>query len=78
MAKAASSLDLRSALKEHLEKTEGHAEGMATILGQMGQQVEGNQRKAMEGLVKEGGEVMEKDMTEALQRCRAHRRCATR
>jgi ferritin-like metal-binding protein YciE len=67
MVKAASSEQLRGAFEEHLEKTKGHAERIATIFEQMGEKVEGKKCKAMEGLIKEGGEVIEEDMTEALK-----------
>lgn len=67
MAKAASSEELRGAFEEHLEVTKGHAERIATIFEQMGEKVEGKKCKAMEGLVKEGAEVIEEDMTEALK-----------
>ena len=67
MAKAASSDELRGTFEEHLEKTKGHAERITTIFEQMGEKVEGKKCKAMEGLVKEGGEVIKEDMTEALK-----------
>jgi ferritin-like metal-binding protein YciE len=67
MAKAASSEELRGAFEEHLEITKGHAERIETIFEQMGEKVEGKKCKAMEGLVKEGAEVIEEDMTDALK-----------
>jgi ferritin-like metal-binding protein YciE len=64
MAKAASSGELRTAFEEHLEKTKGPAERIETIFEQIGEKIEGKKCKAMEGLVKEGAEVIEEDMTE--------------
>ncbi len=67
MAKAASSEDLKAAFEEHLEKTRGHAQRIETICAQMGEKANGKKCKAMEGLVKEGGEVMEEDMEEEIK-----------
>jgi ferritin-like metal-binding protein YciE len=67
MAKAASSEELASAFEEHLEKTRGHAQRIEQICEQMGEKPSGKKCKAMEGLVKEGGEVIEEDMTESLK-----------
>ena len=67
MAKAASSQELASAFEEHLEKTRGHAQRIESICEQMGEKAFGKKCKAMEGLVKEGGEVIDEDMTEPLK-----------
>jgi ferritin-like metal-binding protein YciE len=67
MAKAASSEDLKAAFEEHLEKTRGHARRIETICEQMGEKANGKKCKAMEGLVKEGGEVMEEDMEDEIK-----------
>jgi ferritin-like metal-binding protein YciE len=67
MAKAASSDELRTAFENHLEQTKGHAQRIETIFGQMGEKTQGKKCKAMEGLVKEGGEVIEEDMTDELK-----------
>ncbi len=67
MAKAASSEELASAFEEHLEKTRGHAQRIEQICEHMGEKASGKKCKAMEGLVKEGGEVIEEDMTESLK-----------
>ena len=67
MAKAASSEQLRDAFEDHLEKTKGHAERIETIFEQMDEKVAGKKCKAMEGLVKEGGEVIEEDMEEGIK-----------
>jgi len=62
MAKAASSEELRAAFTDHLGKTREHAQRIETIFEQMGEKAQGKKCKAMEGLVKEGGEVIEEDM----------------
>jgi ferritin-like metal-binding protein YciE len=62
MAKASSSAELREAFEEHLEKTKEHARRIETIFDSMGENAKGQKCKAMEGLVKEGGEVIEEDM----------------
>ena len=67
MAKAASSEELKAAFEEHLEKTREHARRIETICEQMGEKVAGKKCKAMEGLVKEGGEVIEEDMEDAIK-----------
>ena len=67
MAKAASSSELKAGFEDHLEKTKGHAERIQTICEQMGEKASGKKCKAMEGLVKEGGEVIEEDMAPSLK-----------
>jgi ferritin-like metal-binding protein YciE len=67
MAKAASSEELKSAFEDHLEKTKGHAQRMETIFEQLGERAQGKKCKAMEGLVKEGGEVIEEDMKDGIK-----------
>jgi ferritin-like metal-binding protein YciE len=67
MAKAASSPELRNAFEEHLEQTKQHAQRLETIFEGMGEKAKGQKCKAMEGLVKEGSEVIEEDMTEGVK-----------
>jgi len=67
MAKAASSTQLRGAFEEHLEKTKEHARRIETIFEGMGEKAKGQKCKAMEGLVKEGGEVIEEEMEEGVK-----------
>ena len=62
MAKASSSAELREAFEEHLETTKEHARRIETIFEAMGENAKGQKCKAMEGLVKEGGEVIEEEM----------------
>lgn len=67
MAKAASSTELRGAFEEHLEKTKEHARRIETIFEKMGEKAKGQKCKAMEGLVKEGGEVIKEDMEDGVK-----------
>jgi ferritin-like metal-binding protein YciE len=67
MAKAASSAELRNAFEKHLEKTKEHAQRIETIFEGMGEKAKGQKCKAMEGLVKEGSEVIEEDMADGVK-----------
>ncbi len=67
MAKAATSEELRGAFEEHLEKTQVHAERIETIFEEMGEKAQGKKCKAMEGLVKEGAEVIQEDMEDEVK-----------
>jgi ferritin-like metal-binding protein YciE len=67
MAKGSSSEELRAAFEDHLGQTKQHAQRIETIFEQMGENVSGKKCKAMEGLVKEGGEVLEEDMVDAIK-----------
>jgi ferritin-like metal-binding protein YciE len=61
MAKAASSEQLRQAFEEHLKQTEGHVERLLQIFEMLGEKATGKKCLGMEGLVKEGAEIMEED-----------------
>ena len=67
MAKGSSSEELRAAFEDHLGQTKQHAQRIETIFEQMGEKVSGKKCKAMEGLVKEGGEVLEEDMENGIK-----------
>jgi ferritin-like metal-binding protein YciE len=67
MAKAASTPELRNAFEEHLDQTRGHAQRIETIFEGMGEKAKGQKCKAMEGLVKEGSEVIEEDMPKGVK-----------
>jgi ferritin-like metal-binding protein YciE len=58
MAKAATSPELKAAFNEHLEQTKGHSQRLETIFEKLGKSPKGKTCKAMEGLVKEGEELM--------------------
>ena len=66
MAKAASSDELRQGFEEHLEQTRGHVRRLEQIFESLGENPKGKKCAGMEGLVKEGSEVMEEDFEGAL------------
>jgi ferritin-like metal-binding protein YciE len=61
MAEAAESEDLRAGFEEHLEQTKGHVERLKQIFVALDEKPTGKKCPAMEGLVKEGEEMMEED-----------------
>jgi ferritin-like metal-binding protein YciE len=58
MIEAAQSDELSSALKEHLEVTRKQASRIDTICQELGEDVEGEKCKGMEGVLKEGSELV--------------------
>jgi ferritin-like metal-binding protein YciE len=66
MAKAASSEDLRQGFEAHLEQTQGHVQRLETIFESLKESPKGKKCVAMEGLVKEGTEVMEEDFEDSV------------
>jgi ferritin-like metal-binding protein YciE len=58
MAKAATSPELKAGFNQHLEETKGQVTRLETIFEQLGESPKGKTCKAMEGLVKEGEELM--------------------
>ena len=64
MAKAATSPELRSGFEEHLEQTKGHVQRLEEIFSMLGKRGSGKKFMGMEGLVKEGSEVMGEDFEE--------------
>jgi ferritin-like metal-binding protein YciE len=61
MAKAASSGELKQGFEEHLEQTRGHVQPLEQIFKSLDKSPKGKKCAAMEGLVKEGTEVMKED-----------------
>jgi ferritin-like metal-binding protein YciE len=61
MAKAASSDDLRAAFEKHLEQTRIHVERLEQIFEGLEESPKGKRCKGMEGLIKEGKEMLEED-----------------
>src|ERR1039458_2051031 len=61
MAKAASSEELRSGFEEHLGQTKEHVSRLEKIFKALGESPKGKKCKGMEGLIKEGGEMIEED-----------------
>jgi ferritin-like metal-binding protein YciE len=58
LASASSNEELRDAFEHHLAETRGHVERLTKIFGQIGQRPGGERCKGMEGLIKEGEEVL--------------------
>lgn len=67
MAKAASSEELESAFREHLDQTKGHVERLKGIFENLDAKPTGRQCHAMKGLVDEGTEVMEAQGEESIR-----------
>jgi ferritin-like metal-binding protein YciE len=61
MVEAATSDELRTSIEEHLEKTKQHAARLEKIFNRIGEDAKGPKCKGMEGLLKEGSEVIEDD-----------------
>jgi ferritin-like metal-binding protein YciE len=66
MAKGASSDKLRQGFEEHLEQTKGHVERLEEILRSMDESPKGKKCVGMEGLIKEGSEVIDEDLEDAV------------
>ena len=66
MAKAASSDELRTGFEKHLEQTKGHVQRLEEIFESLDESPKGKKCVGMEGLVKEGAEVMEEDFEDAV------------
>jgi ferritin-like metal-binding protein YciE len=61
MAKAAASSDLKKLFETHLTETEGQIERLEKVFETLGASPRGHKCKAMEGLIEEGAEIIEKD-----------------
>jgi ferritin-like metal-binding protein YciE len=76
MAEAATSAQLRSGFEEHLEQTRGHAQRIEEIFNELGEKAKRKKCKGMQGLVKEGedlvgdfeGDVLDAALISAAQR----------
>jgi ferritin-like metal-binding protein YciE len=66
MAKAASSNELRAGFEKHLRQTKGHVQRLEEIFQSLDESPKGKKCVGMEGLVKEGSEVMEEDFDDAV------------
>jgi ferritin-like metal-binding protein YciE len=62
MAKAASSDELREGFEEHLQQTREHAQRLEQIFESLGENAKGQKCKGMEGLIKEGSELLKEDL----------------
>jgi ferritin-like metal-binding protein YciE len=66
MAKTASAEELRHGFEEHLEQTKGHVQRLEKIFRALGESPKGKKCVGMEGLVKEGSEVMDENFEGAV------------
>jgi len=66
MAKAASNEELREAFENHLEQTRGHVQRLEQAFEMLDGKARNKPCEAMKGLIEEGKETMEEDMTEPL------------
>ena len=66
MAKAASSNELRAGFEKHLEQTKGHVQRLEEIFQSLDESPKGKKCVGMEGLVKEGSEVIEDGFEDAV------------
>lgn len=66
MAEGASSEALRSAFEDHLEQTKGHVNRLEEVFALIGKSPRAEHCKAMEGLVKEGADLLEEEGTESV------------
>jgi ferritin-like metal-binding protein YciE len=64
MAEASTSEELREGFEEHLEQTHSHAQRLEQIFERLSEKPKGKKCKGMEGIVKEGNEVLDEDMQE--------------
>jgi ferritin-like metal-binding protein YciE len=67
MAEAATTPELKQAFTQHLEETKNHAEVVKQLLSSIGEKAGGEKCKGMEGLLKEGEEVLNKRGDEAVK-----------
>ncbi len=65
MAKAAEHEELRNALEEHLEETEGHVERLEQVFEIFGESAKGKKCKAMQGLVQEAESLIKEEEGDA-------------
>lgn len=67
MVEAASTPELQQAFSQHLEQTKGHADMVSQLLAAVGEKAGGEKCKGMEGLLKEGAEVIDKRGDDAVK-----------
>ena len=61
MAEGSSSPELREAFEEHLEQTRNHATRLEKIFAGLGEKPKAEKCKGMEGLVREGSDLLKED-----------------
>jgi len=62
MANAATSEDLQTGFTEHLEQTKGHVARLEEIFKALGESPKGKKCTGMEGLIKEGSEMIDEEL----------------
>jgi ferritin-like metal-binding protein YciE len=62
VAKAVESEELRSAVQQHLQETQTHAQRLEQVLQKMGEKAKGKKCKGMEGLLEENKELLDEDV----------------
>jgi len=67
MAKAATDPKLKTAFEDHLEQTKGHIERLEQVFEIVEKKPIAKTCKAMQGLVEEGSEIIEEDMSEEVK-----------
>ena len=60
MAKAATNDDLKAGFEEHLEQTQGTSSVSTQSARSLGSKLTGHKCKAMEGLIEEGADMIER------------------
>ena len=73
MAKAAENEDLRDGFEEHLEQTEQHITRLEEVFKLLNEPARGKKCLAMQGLVKEGEEIIEDEAGDAALICAAQK-----
>jgi ferritin-like metal-binding protein YciE len=66
-AKASANDQLRQAFEEHLRETSEHVSRLEQIFEQLGEKASGKKCMGMEGLVKEGSEMMKEDYSDEVK-----------
>jgi ferritin-like metal-binding protein YciE len=61
MARASTSVELRAGFEKHLDQTKEHVARLEEIFNALGESPKGKRCKGMEGLLKEGGDLIEQD-----------------
>jgi ferritin-like metal-binding protein YciE len=61
MIKAATSPELKQAFADHLEQTKGHVDRLVQICEDLGKSPKGKKCMGMEGIIKDGAELIEED-----------------
>lgn len=67
MVKAAKNADLAAGFKHHLEQTKVQAERLEKLLASHGHSTRGPKCQGMEGVLKEGDEILEEDATDEVR-----------